>query len=89
MLAALMLDIAELIERFLELAGEAGAVEAQRCELGTWGWGLGAGGAGRQAMAEGILRRTLFAGLGARAGGGGSRVREVIDVERKIVWGDG
>jgi hypothetical protein len=28
-LAALMLDIAELVERFLELAGEAGAVEAQ------------------------------------------------------------
>jgi hypothetical protein len=38
-------------------------------------------------MAEGVLRRTLFAGLGARVGGGRSRVREVVDVERKYCVG--
>jgi hypothetical protein len=51
--AALELDIAELIERLLELAGEAGAIQGEAGEepvgvdnvesrgLGAGGWGLG------------------------------------------------
>ena len=41
--AALVLDVAELIESFLELAGEARAVQAKRGERGirVGGWGLG------------------------------------------------
>lgn len=54
-LAAIELDFTELLERFLELAGESRAVESKSGEqamgvddiekrgLGTGGWGLGAG----------------------------------------------
>ena len=44
--AALFLDVAELLERFLELAGEARAVQAEGGELRDWG--LGAGVLGKQ-----------------------------------------
>ena len=40
--AAFFLDIAELLEGFLELAGEASAVESgggQKRDLGLGGWG--------------------------------------------------
>ena len=39
--AALFLDIAKLLEGFLELAGEAGAVQAKRGELRDQGLGVG------------------------------------------------
>jgi hypothetical protein len=39
--AALFLDFAELIEGFLELAGEARAVQAERGELRDQGLGVG------------------------------------------------
>ena len=40
--AAFELDFAEVFERFLELAGEALAVDAERGELGNEGLGVGA-----------------------------------------------
>ena len=124
--AALFLDVAELIESFLELAGEARAVQAEPGEERDLGLGVGGlgeqlgfeerdaveapggvghfvdqlslggigglavieklldvalvgfgvlggqdGGAGGEAVAESVLRRALFAGFGARAGGVG------------------
>ena len=129
-IAAGGLDFAELIERFVKLAGEAGAVESEVGEGVDSGQGIGVllatsglsedvsfeerdaaeapggvgefldemsfgcrggliffeelpavlvegvaifrwqkGAAGGQAMAERVARRTLFAGIGARAGG--------------------
>jgi hypothetical protein len=122
--AALFLYVAELIEGFLELAGEARAVQAESGELRDQGLGAGGlgeqlgfeewdaveapggvgdfvdqlglgggggfvlieklldvalvsfgilsgqdGGAGSEAMAEGVLRGPLLARFGARAGG--------------------
>ncbi len=124
--AAFFLDVAELLERFLKLAGEAPAMESQPGEERDLGLGVGGlgeqigfeewdavetpgrignfvdqlsfrgvgrgvlgekllelalvgfgvlrgqdGGAGGEAVAESVLRRALFAGVGARTGGVG------------------
>jgi hypothetical protein len=65
--AALGLDFAEVIHGLLELAGEALVVQA----LGELGLGGENGAGGRQTMAQGVERGTLFAGIGARSGGSG------------------
>src|SRR5579871_6517247 len=69
----LFLQVAELVERFLELAGEAGAVEREFGELvddGSGGvFGRQDGGGGGEAVAERVEGGAVFAGCGAGTGG--------------------
>jgi hypothetical protein len=66
----------------LGFGGSCGTVFV--CELaavlviGGWIFGGKDGGAGSESMSEGVERRTLFAGFGARSGGV-MRVRAIAD----------